>query len=101
MPRVRQRRVAGTVAEKAFENEVSIMSSPYDHLRACPGGRVLVTRRGCMQIRESSPRVSGGIVSAPRGELGECRQRLASPDDHLSASPDCSVQVSRFGLIEA
>src|SRR5262249_28523748 len=73
------------------------LSTPNEHLPACPHRRVMHTRGGNAGAqRRRPPGVSRWYVASTRlQELIDGARRMTSPDDHLGARPDRGVAVSR------
>jgi hypothetical protein len=73
-----------------------VIAAPYDHLRACPYGAVVPTRRRSIDRTHGSPLPRNRVVCAPALDDGAIGVDTP-PDQHLLPGPYGCRQCSRFG----
>jgi hypothetical protein len=80
------------VSASCVEIRAAIVPTPDDHFAASPHCSVTGTCRGCVVSRDTRPLIGGWVVSAA---VVQIQNQFCTPNDHLGAGPDATVEVSR------
>ena len=82
---------SGIVSTAAVQVGRKIIPAPNDHFAASPHRRVLPSCLGRVDGAGSGPAIRAGIVPPASVQLAPV---ISTPNDHVTASPDCGVRVS-------